>query len=130
MQLSSTRPYLLRALYEWILDNDLTPYLLVNAGESGVVVPTQWISEEGKIVLNIAPSAVQDLLLETEAVRFKARFQGTPLDVHVPVAAVEAIYAKENGKGMIFSNDEEATDQPPDPPGSSRPGKPQLRLVT
>ena len=128
MQLTSSQPYLLRAIYEWIVDNSLTPYILVDASNDDVLVPRQYV-ENGKIVLNIAPRAVSNLELSNEQVLFDARFSGKPMQVMLPMRAVLAIYAKENGQGMVFN---ETTASPePEPPGSnpSDPQKPTLRLV-
>ena len=121
MDLSPSQPYLLRAIYEWIVDNDLTPYLLVDASNDDVHVPRQYV-ENGKIVLNIAPRAVNNLELSNEKVNFNARFSGKAMDVIFPVGAVLAIYAKENGQGMVFGE----ADQEPTPP---KPDKPNLRIV-
>ena len=105
--MTSNRPYLLRALYEWVLDNNMTPHILVNATFPGTVVPEEFV-EDGRIVLNIAPQAVRDLCLGERAVQFHARFGGRSLEVHVPVAAVLGIYARESGKGMVFPAQDEA----------------------
>lgn len=126
------RPYLIRSLYEWILDNTLTPYLLVNAGHENTVVPEQFV-QDGRIVLNIRPEAIQNLVLGNSEIAFNARFGGVPMKVEIPVSAVLAIYAQENGKGMIF-DDEEGELPPPSPsPGSNpekaRSSKPRLRVV-
>lgn len=107
--MTSNRPYLIRALYEWIVDNDQTPYLLVNAEIDQVVVPHQFI-DDGKIILNIAPQAVQELELGNEWILFSARFSGTQFDIQIPNHAIIAIYAKENGQGMIFPEEESAAD--------------------
>jgi len=112
--MSSSRPYLIRALYEWLADNDLTPYLAVDATIENVMVPSQHI-HDGQIVLNIAMSAVRELDISNEAVAFSARFGGVPQQVYVPVAAVLAIYAKENGQGMAFGHEPELPD--PEPKG-------------
>jgi len=112
--MSSSRPYLIRALYEWLADNDLTPYLAVDATIENVMVPSQHI-QDGQIVLNIAMSAVRELDISNEAVTFSARFGGVPQQVYVPVAAVLAIYAKENGQGMAFGHEPELPD--PEPKG-------------
>lgn len=105
MSMTSNRPYVLRALHEWIIDNGMTPYVLVNAGVPDVVVPEQYV-QDGRVVLNISPSAVRDLELGNEFVSFSARFGGTPTEIFLPVAAILAIYAKENGKGMIFPEED------------------------
>lgn len=100
-QLSPRRPYLLRAFYEWLLDNQLTPHLVVDAMLPGVNVPMEY-ARDGQIVLNIAPRAVGNLELANDEVRFNARFGGVPRQVSVPLAAVLAIYARENGAGTMF----------------------------
>lgn len=123
MQLTSSQPYLLRAIYEWIVDNSLTPYILVDASHDVVQVPRQFV-ENGKIVLNIAPRAVNNLQLSNEQVLFDARFSGQPMQVELPITAVLAIYAKENGQGMVFNDGNE----PPEPEPTD-PDKPKLRLV-
>ena len=123
VQLTSNQPYLLRAIYEWIVDNSLTPYILVDASNDDVHVPRQFV-ENGKIVLNIAPRAVSNLELRNEQVLFDARFSGQPMQVILPMHAVLAIYAKENGQGMVFNDSNKSPD-----PGPSDPQKPTLRLV-
>jgi stringent starvation protein B len=90
-----TRPYLVRAIYEWINDNSFTPYLLINAEEKGVFVPQQYI-KDGQIVLNIAPHAVQQLLMDNSAVGFSARFGGVSQEVYVPMRAIMGLSAREN----------------------------------
>lgn len=112
--MKSSRPYLIRALNEWILDNDTTPHLVVDASLSGVQVPRDYVAN-GQIVLNISPSAVKGLLLGDDAVEFNARFGGVPVNVYVPVYAVMAIYARENGQGMVFGQEPGSPD--PDGPG-------------
>ena len=100
--MTSTQPYLIRALYDWITDNGLTPYLLVNADYNDEIsVPRQFV-EEGKIILNIQENAVQGLTLDNDWISFQARFSGNQFSVFIPIPAVLAIYAKENGKGMFF----------------------------
>lgn len=100
-QISPRRPYLLRAFYEWLLDNQLTPHLVVDVTLPGVLVPMEY-ARDGQIVLNIAPRAVGNLELANEEVSFNARFGGVPRQVSVPMAAVLAIYARENGAGTMF----------------------------
>jgi len=100
-QLSPRRPYLLRAFYEWLLDNQLTPHLVVDVTLPGVHVPMEY-ARDGQIVLNIAPRAVGNLELANDEVRFNARFGGVPRQVSVPLAAVLAVYARENGAGTMF----------------------------
>lgn len=132
--MTSNRPYLIRALYEWLLDNDLTPHLLVDANHDDVMVPTQFV-EDGRIVLNINPSAVINLVMNNEIISFNARFGGRETDVMIPPMAVLGIYARENGRGMLFPDEvEESEDsgpddtdptEPPDPPK----GRPSLKVV-
>lgn len=126
--MTSSRPYLIRAINEWILDNQLTPYLLVNAEMPGVEVPDRYV-DKGKIVLNINPRAVSGLLIANDRITFSARFAGTPMQVHVPIMAVLAIYAQENGRGMMFNEDEEQP--PPETPDDApaRGGRPSLKVV-
>ncbi|QKJ85450.1 ClpXP protease specificity-enhancing factor [Paramixta manurensis] len=100
-QLTPRRPYLLRAFYDWLLDNQLTPHLVVDINLPGVLVPLEY-ARDGQIVLNIAPRAVGNLELGNDEVRFNARFGGVPRQVTVPLAAVMAIYARENGAGTMF----------------------------
>ncbi len=131
MSMTSSRPYLIRAIYEWIIDNEMTPYLLVTDTHPDIVVPREFV-EDGKIVLNISPSAVQSLQMGNEDIVFSARFSGNPMQVYVPLECASALYAKENGQGMIFSiNDDEpiseGDDPSPDPPPS--PSKPTLKIV-
>jgi stringent starvation protein B len=112
--MSSNRPYLLRALYEWITDNGLTPHVLVDAEVEGVDVPDHAV-QKGKVVLNIASSATEHLHLDNEIINFKARFSGNPYQISVPMVAVIAIYAHENGQGMMFAQDESGDDAPQPP---------------
>jgi stringent starvation protein B len=122
--MNSSRPYLVRALYEWIVDNGCTPYLLVDASAHGVEVPQQYV-KNGQIVLNVSPSAVSGLLLGNDWLNFKGRFGGVSVDIVVPIGAVIGIYASENGQGMVFEA------EPSTPPPDSEPpaGKPSLRVV-
>ena len=101
VSMTSNRPYLLRAMYDWISDNGLTPYILVDANAPGVVVPKGAV-KEGRVVLNVAGRAVTQLDLGRERVRFTARFSGVSQAVEVPMASLLAIYAHENGQGMMF----------------------------
>lgn len=138
--MNSNRPYLIRALFEWILDNQMTPHLLVDATHPGAVVPRKFV-EEGRIVLNIAPTAVKGLVMSNDVVSFSARFGGVASDVALPPAAILGIYARENGHGMIFPQEEGLeSETPSDSPGRVRggesdekqggkPGRPALRVV-
>lgn len=107
LNLSPTRPYLARAIYEWICDNNLTPYLLVDATQPYTDVPTQFI-QDGQIVLNIVPHAVHMLNMSNEAITFSARFSGVSKDIYVPINAVLGLYARENGQGLFFDPEEYA----------------------
>ena len=100
--MTSSRPYLLRALNEWIVDNSFTPHIVVDANRENTVVPREYV-ESGKIVLNISPFAVQNLVILNDFVSFSARFSGKAMNISVPISAVMAIYAKENGQGMVFA---------------------------
>ena len=128
MTMTSSRPYLIRALYEWILDNGMTPYLLVDVADEAVVVPTQYV-ENGRIVLNVNPSAVQNLHMGNDLVELDARFSGQPMHVSVPIMSVIAIYARENGKGMVFTEEDGGGDEPPPSPDKDETKKPALRVV-
>lgn len=108
--MSSNKPYLIRAFYDWIVDNECSPYLVVDTTRPGVDVPDEFISD-GQIVLNIKPSAVQNLLLSNDVITFHARFSGQPHSIYVPTSAVTAIYARENGAGMVFTADEEPAEE-------------------
>ena len=127
-------PYLIRGLYEWILDNGMTPHLLVNANHPKAQVPLGFV-QEGRIVLNICPTAVHGLVLGNERIAFSARFGGVPTEVSFPPQAVLGIYARENGRGMLFPEDEvdgdaegEAADAEPEPPTPPR-ARPSLKVV-
>ncbi len=104
--MSSSKPYLLRAIYEWIADNGLTPHILVDATQRGVKVPSQHV-RDGRIVLNISPNSIRGMDMGNEWISFSARFSGTPFMVYVPLSAVLALYAKENGQGMAFQPEAE-----------------------
>ena len=107
-EMTARRPYLLRAFYDWLVDNDSTPHLVVDATMPGVRVPTEFI-QDGQIILNIAPRAVGQLELGNDAISFNARFSGRPHSVMVPMYAVQAIYARENGAGTMFEPEEAYT---------------------
>jgi stringent starvation protein B len=131
--MTPSRPYFVRAVYEWILDNSLTPYLLVNAGYPHAQVPQEYI-KDGRIILNLAPSAIRNLHMGNEQVEFSARFGGQTRNLFVPIGSILAIYAKENGKGMFFDENEMPPPEPANPVGdeSARPkpgGKPSLKVI-
>lgn len=128
--MTSSRPYLLRAIHEWIVDNGLTPYLLVDAANDDTVVPREHV-QDGRIILNIAPPAVHGLVIGNDGIFFGARFGGRPMEVSVPVNRVLAIYARENGQGMMFGEESGAPDGgPPESPGPDKPkARPSLKVV-
>lgn len=126
--MTSSRPYLIRAMYQWVVDNGMTPHLLVDASNEDCMVPVEHV-QDGKIVLNIAPMAISGLTLGDDDITFSARFSGKSQSIQAPVQAVLAIYAKENGQGMMFSEDENTTDADGgDDPDPDKP-KPTLRVV-
>ncbi len=143
--LTSSRPYLLRAIYDWLTDNNLTPHLIAAAAHPGVTIPPG-SARDGRVVLNIAPRAVRDLLIDTDGVSFVARFGGITQSVYLPMPAVLGIFARENGVGILFdaedgalagAGDADSTEadaagnaadhvsQPP--PGAGR--RPQLKII-
>lgn len=125
--MTSSRPYLIRAIHEWIVDNGLTPYLIVDALVPGVEVPSQYV-QQGRVVLDVSPRAVRGLRLENDWIEFNARFGGTPRSVRVPTQAIQAVYAKENGVGMAFQEQGPGDEPPPEPSGDKVP-RPRLRVV-
>jgi len=118
--LNSSRPYIIRAIYEWIADNDCTPHLLVDVNQEGVDVPQAYVTD-GQIVLNISASAVVGLEMGNELILFNGRFGGIATDIVVPIKAILGIYARENGQGMVFDAPEEPEDPPEPPSGRTRP---------
>ena len=119
------RPYLFRAMYDWLLDNQWTPHVLVNATAKGVQVPQQFV-KDNKIVLNLNPSAIQDYFQDNEVLAFSARFSGQAQQIVIPLPALEAIYASENGQGMVFPDETfdglaAAADEPARPKSISTP---------
>ena len=139
--LSSTRPYLLRAMHEWMTDNSQTPLVVVDAAVDGVIVPLEHV-KDGRIVLNVAWSATRDLELGNDVISFQARFGGVAHSVSMPMLAVRGIYARESGQGMVFQDEPgltgSAEDRPADAGTNSnddsdgpkpRPGGPTLRIV-
>lgn len=144
-QMTSNQPYLLKAFFDWIVDNDLTPYLVVDATNSLVDVPQEFV-KDGQIVLNVSPSACVNFYLDKDGLSFQARFGGQPRSLSMPCEAVLAIYARENGAGTVFTPEgmpteevksdgapvlEEAktdTEVPPQTPPKAR-GKPNLKVI-
>jgi len=119
--LTPARPYLLRAMHEWMSDNGQTPLLIVDPSGDGVLVPTESIKDD-HLVLNVSWSATQNLQLGNELITFDARFSGKPHGVSVPVAAIKGIYARESGQGMMFQDEMVAA-------GDKKPARPGLRVV-
>jgi stringent starvation protein B len=140
--MNSSRPYLVRALYEWIADNDCTPHILVNAEYRAVQVP-QGFATDGQIVLNVSANAVRHLHMDNEAVSFEGRFGGVAHTLYVPIGAILGIYARENGQGMVFDPEvpgledelelldeqEPVGDQPPSDLPPRPTGRPSLKVV-
>lgn len=132
---TSQRPYLLRAMHEWMTDNGHTPHLVVDATAPGVEVPEQHV-KDGRIILNVSYAAVRDLELGNADISFEARFSGVPQRLFAPIEAVLGIYARETGRGMIFAAQEDedsevaadtdgADNEPPPPTG----GRPHLKVI-
>ncbi len=127
-QATSKRPYLIRAMHEWMTDNGLTPYVVVDAGAQDLLVPERYISD-GKIVLNVSYSATRDLDFAADRLSFEARFRGVAERVDVPNSAVIGIYAQETGQGMIFTADDSVPPGSDEPSDSKLPGRPALKVV-
>lgn len=130
----ASRPYLIRAIYEWLVDNEWTPYLMVNAMYPKVSVPERFV-EDGKIILNISPNAVGNLVMNNDAVEFDASFGGIRSHIYVPIKAINAIYAFENGRGMVFHGEDDdemdggGTKQDTPAKPTVKKGKPSLKIV-
>ena len=132
MQFTSNKPYLLRAIYDWVVDNDATPHIVIFADNPEVIVPRQFV-ENGKIILNISPAAAQNLLIDNDGLSFSARFGGKPFNIYSPIGAVLALYASENHEGMSFEL-EPFDDTPPTDPDEPKKVKktskrPSLKVV-
>lgn len=115
MKLPSNKSYLLRAIYEWIVDNNATPHVALFAENPDVLVPEQFV-EDGKIILNISPTAAEGLLIDNDSLSFSARFGGKPFNIYAPMGAVLALYASENGEGLSFDLESSDDTPPEDPP--------------
>jgi stringent starvation protein B len=133
--LASQRPYLLRAMYEWMTDCGQTPHLVVNATVDGVDVPRQHIKDD-KIILNVSSQAVKNLSLGNDLICFEARFAGAPFQISLPVSAIQGIYARETSKGMVFQDDVAEDSSGGDDPGNGdgngnggKPRGPHLKVV-
>tara|TARA_B100002049_G_C15902216_1_gene300429 strand:- start:6 stop:461 length:456 start_codon:yes stop_codon:yes gene_type:complete len=148
-QMTSNQPYLLRAFFDWIVDNELTPYIVVDARNNMVEVPQEFV-KDGQIVLNVSPSACVNFYLDKDGLSFQARFGGQPRRISMPCNAVMAIYARENGAGTVFATEEEAsafepeaagenteapsvvdeaTEEQGDAPVPPKKGKPNLKII-
>lgn len=101
MSMTPNRPYLIRAFFEWIVDNECTPYVSVDAYYPEVSVPQDYVND-GQIVLNLAPRAITELTMDNKAIAFSTRFGGVPTSIYLPINAITGIYARENGQGMVF----------------------------
>lgn len=130
--MTPNQPYLLKAFYDWIIDNQLTPYMVVDVAYPNVVVPMQFVND-GQIVLNVSPAACVNFSMDIDRVQFQARFSGQAMLVSFPCIAVGAIYAKENGAGTVFTTPEKplppAEESPTTEDASDKPKKPGLRIV-
>ena len=123
--MTSQKPYLLRAMYEWIIDNHLTPHILVDVSVEGVQVPHDFVVN-GKIILNLDPDAVRNYHVDNDWISFSARFSGKPMELFIPIHAVQSIYSKENNQGMLFA-EEDAPE--PEPTKVKQAKRPALSIV-
>ena len=127
--MNSSKPYITRALHEWITDNKLTPYIAVDATVPNTAVPQEHV-KDGQIILNISYDAVAVLNIANDRIEFDATFNQVRFQVYVPMAAIQAIYAQENGQGMAFEKEEETSPpSEPSPPPAPKKGKPSLKIV-
>ena len=124
--MTSSKPYLVRALYDWILDNDNTPYILVDTASDQVLIP-EGIANDGKVVLNLSPAAIHNLEMTNTEISFSARFKGVAENIFVPISSLLASYARENGEGMMFPAEEGADSDSPGP--QAQPGPPTLKVI-
>ena len=136
-QVTSKRPYLIRAMHEWMTDNNLTPFIVIDAAAEGVSIPEQYVSD-GRVILNVSYSATQDLTVGEDLMSFETRFEGRSRHLDIPTAAILGIYAQESGQGMIFTEEElvpdgdESADAGPDgdtPTDGGSSGHPNLKVV-
>lgn len=138
--MTSNRPYLIRAIYEWIIDNDMTPHLMVDVEHPSAIVPMEF-AENGRIVLNVAPQAVHGFQIGNDLIRFSARFGGQPFSIELTPQAVIGLFARENGQGMLFPDEEPTEDEAADADAASggedlagdddskKPSRPNLRVI-
>ena len=138
--MKSNRPYLIRAFYDWIVDSECTPYVVIDAHHENVEVPQNFVTN-GQIILNIAPRAVTDFDMSNDSIKLSTRFGGIPIDIFCPMGSILGIYAQENGQGMMFEPDPD--DDPPPKvqapkvlsslqktkPREPVKGKPSLRVI-
>lgn len=135
IKMTSNRPYLVRAIYDWIVDNHCTPHVLVDAHCRGVSVPQQYVND-GQIILNVAPRAVSNFSMDLSGIGFSTRFGGVPTEIYIPIMAVLGVYARENGQGLMFATEEMddvesmEEDEEPNPPPRPKGGKkPSLKII-
>ena len=124
---TAKRPYLIRAMHEWMTDNGLTPHIVVETGGEGILVPEEHVSD-GKIILNVSYAATRELNIANDTLSFEARFKGIPQRVQVPTTAVLGIYARETGQGMIFTDEAERADDG-EGDDDDAPRRPDLKIV-
>ena len=127
-QTSAVRPYMIRALIDWICDNAMTPHLVVDVTVAGTDVPLEY-ANDGAMVLNISGEATRGFAVGAQAVQFNTRFSGVARDVYVPISAVRAVIAGETGQGMQFAPEDEAQQSVPAPPAAPKRERPALRIV-
>ncbi|MDF1644768.1 MAG: ClpXP protease specificity-enhancing factor [Pseudomonadales bacterium] len=121
-------PYLIRSVYEWILDNSCTPHLLVDASADNVSVPAEHVHDD-QIVLNVNPGAVQQLRMDNDSISFQCRFGGAPYQVFLPINSILGVYARENGRGMMLQVEDQGGDSPPENPTPPKGAGSHLKLV-
>lgn len=128
--MTPSRPYLLRALHNWILDNKMTPHIVINANYKGAVVPREHV-ENGQIILCIAPQSIDGLEMKNDHISFAAKFSGVKRDIYLPIMSVTAIYAEENRKGMVFADEvyETSDDEGEDESSKDKSNRPKLKIV-
>jgi len=131
--MTPSKPYLIRGLYQWLLDNQVTPYILADTSSDQMMIPPG-IATDGKVVLNLSPSAIQNLEMTNEHISFSARFNGIAQDIYCPMDSILAIYARENGEGMMFNSESDQSHETDDPAAnatakSKKPKRPGLKVV-
>ncbi|MGI9258330.1 MAG: ClpXP protease specificity-enhancing factor [Gammaproteobacteria bacterium] len=136
-QVTSKRPYLIRAMHEWMTDNNLTPFIVIDAAAEGVSIPEQYVAD-GRVILNVSYSATRNLTVADDTVSFETRFEGRGTHLEIPTAAILGIYAQESGQGMIFTDEglvsdtDDSADPGPDddtPTDGGSSGRPNLKVV-